>query len=105
MVRSLFSGILKPASSLPFQASLSASPSVRAISPRPACSRLRFSALALVTCAEVLAPGMAENLRHGAAQRVIHARGAAGEDGDEFLGVGRGGKANRGAGRHQGAKF
>jgi hypothetical protein len=43
MPRSFFSGVLNPASSLPFQASDSESPSENAISPRPPSSRIRFS--------------------------------------------------------------
>ncbi len=57
--RSFFSGVANPASASPFQASESASPSVKAISPRPAWSRLRFSADALVDCTETLASGSA----------------------------------------------
>jgi len=58
-VRSFFSGVLKPASSTPFQASDSESPSVKAISPRPACSRFRFSTDALVACTCTFASGIA----------------------------------------------
>src|SRR5690606_26617131 len=58
MARRRFSGALKPASALPFQASSTESPREKASSPRPACSRLRFSTEALVACTEVLAPSM-----------------------------------------------
>ena len=59
MPRSFFSGVLKPASSLPFHASDSESPSVNAISPRPACSRFRFSTEALVAWTDVFSDGIA----------------------------------------------
>ena len=48
MPRSFFSGLLKPASSSPFQAASRESPSVKAISPLPCCSNCRFSTEALV---------------------------------------------------------
>jgi hypothetical protein len=50
MPRSLSSLPGKPASLLPFQASCTESPSENAISPRPACSRFKFSTDALVAC-------------------------------------------------------
>ncbi|MNP77301.1 hypothetical protein D3C76_1747040 [compost metagenome] len=58
MARSFFSGALKPASSTPVQASLTESPRASASSPRPACSRLRFSTEALVAWTEVFEPSM-----------------------------------------------
>src|SRR5690606_19036825 len=58
MARIFFSGALKPASSTPFQASATESPRAKASSPRPACSRLRFSTDALVAWTEVLEPSI-----------------------------------------------
>ncbi|MNY37437.1 hypothetical protein D3C86_1720000 [compost metagenome] len=58
MARRRFSGALKPASSTPAQASATESPSAKASSPRPICSRLRFSTEALVACTEVFEPSM-----------------------------------------------
>ena len=91
--RSFFSGALKPASSLPFQASLSESPSVKAISPRPACSRFRFSAGGLGCLDRGLGArqGLAVDLRQCDAERVIDAAGAAREYVDEFGSVAGGG--------------
>ncbi|MDT4858714.1 hypothetical protein D3C84_1054980 [compost metagenome] len=58
MARSFFSGVLKPASASPFQASATESPRAKASSPRPDCSKLRFSTEAFVACTEVLLPSM-----------------------------------------------
>ena len=56
MPRSFRSGVLKPASSLPFHASDSESPNANAMSPRPASNMFRFSIDPFVVCTDVLTP-------------------------------------------------
>jgi hypothetical protein len=105
MVRNFFSGSLKPASGLPFPGFVE----------RVAQREGDFAAASLQQV-EVLGAGLghlrrglgaghglAVDLRQGDAHRVIHAGRAAGEDGDEFLGVGRRGKGQGRCGEQQAA--
>ena len=70
-------------------ASARLSPSVKAISPLPCWSRLRFSTEALVAWTEGRLPGIFSviDLRERDAERIVDARGAAGQDVDEVLGL------------------
>ncbi len=69
---------------------LTLSPSEKAISPLPCCSRFRFSTDALVACTWVRAPvdALGVDLRQRDAERVVDARRAAGQHVDELLRLG-----------------